>query len=62
MSMSDCIKCWNTPCICGYEYRNYSKEGRLSIAANVLGITLEKLKEVANNSVPEIHPMKEENK
>jgi hypothetical protein len=24
MSMSDCIKCWNTPCDCGYEYRDWS--------------------------------------
>ena len=26
MSMSDCPKCWNTPCSCGWEYRNYSIE------------------------------------
>jgi hypothetical protein len=24
--MSDCGKCWETPCICGYSYRNYSME------------------------------------
>jgi hypothetical protein len=24
MSLSDCIKCWNTPCTCGWEYRFYS--------------------------------------
>lgn len=24
MSLSDCEKCWNTPCTCGYEYRNWS--------------------------------------
>jgi hypothetical protein len=23
MSMSDCIKCWDTPCTCGWEYRNW---------------------------------------
>jgi len=21
MSLSDCIKCWDTPCECGWEYR-----------------------------------------
>lgn len=25
MALSDCIKCWQTPCCCGYEFRNYSK-------------------------------------
>ncbi|KKK72388.1 hypothetical protein LCGC14_2904380 [marine sediment metagenome] len=26
MSLSDCAKCWDTPCTCGWEYRNYSLE------------------------------------
>jgi len=26
MSLSDCEKCWSTPCDCGYDYRNYSDE------------------------------------
>ena len=26
MSMSDCYKCWNTPCTCGWDYRNRKKE------------------------------------
>lgn len=24
MSLSDCEKCWDTPCTCGHEYRDYS--------------------------------------
>ncbi len=24
MSMSDCVQCWSTPCMCGHEYRNWS--------------------------------------
>jgi|WetSurMetagenome_2_1015567.scaffolds.fasta_scaffold10444_14 hypothetical protein len=24
--ISDCEKCWNTPCICGWAYRNWSKK------------------------------------
>ena len=23
MGMSDCEKCWNTPCVCGDDYENY---------------------------------------
>ncbi len=26
MSLSDCVKCWDTPCTCGWDYRNYSVE------------------------------------
>lgn len=25
MSMSDCPKCWNAPCNCGWEYKNMSE-------------------------------------
>jgi hypothetical protein len=24
MSLSDCIKCWDSPCTCGWEYRDWS--------------------------------------
>jgi hypothetical protein len=23
---SDCIKCWDTPCTCGWDYRNWSAD------------------------------------
>ena len=26
MGMSECVECWETPCSCGYGYRNYSIE------------------------------------
>ena len=26
MAMSDCVKCWNTPCTCGWELRNLTIE------------------------------------
>jgi hypothetical protein len=26
MAMSDCEKCWDTPCECGWEYRNWDKQ------------------------------------
>lgn len=35
MSMSDCEKCWDTPCMCGYDYRNWDIK-RLIELRNVL--------------------------
>ena len=26
MSLSDCMKCWDTPCTCGWDYRNYTRQ------------------------------------
>lgn len=26
MALSDCEKCWDTPCTCGYQFINYSQE------------------------------------
>ena len=26
MSLSNCIKCWDTPCTCGYTYKEYSRK------------------------------------
>ena len=26
MSLSDCSMCWDTPCTCGHEYKEYSKD------------------------------------
>lgn len=27
MSLSDCAKCWDTPCTCGWDYRDWSVKG-----------------------------------
>jgi len=54
MSMSDCAKCWDTPCTCGWEYRTRSREARIKLAAVVLGVKPEAL---ASIDVPERHPM-----
>lgn len=26
MAMSDCAKCWSTPCECGHDYRHWTTE------------------------------------
>ena len=23
MALSDCVRCWDTPCTCGWDYREY---------------------------------------
>ncbi len=56
MSMSDCIKCWDTPCTCGYGYRKLSQEMRQALAAVVLGVD----GKVLEGLVPEEHPLKGE--
>ena len=30
MSLSDCERCWDTPCTCGYSYRDWSKQSILN--------------------------------
>ena len=46
MALSDCEKCWDTPCTCGWAYRNWSKKDRLQLASVVLGISQPRLEEV----------------
>lgn len=36
MSMSDCEKCWDTPCNCGWDYRDYSKDQAAELVAAVV--------------------------
>jgi hypothetical protein len=57
MGMSDCIRCWDTPCTCGYDYRNDSQEERIRQASVVLGISPEVLERLVEDYIPEKHPM-----
>jgi hypothetical protein len=38
MALSDCVKCWETPCICGYEYsrKEYWSLAKLKELRNAL--------------------------
>ena len=58
MAMSDCVKCWDTPCKCGWDYRDYTKEARIRQAAAVLGLAADKLGGLLGDAVPVSHPMK----
>jgi len=26
MALSDCVNCWETPCVCGHDYKDWSEE------------------------------------
>jgi hypothetical protein len=52
--MSDCEKCWDTPCTCGWGYRGMNKEKRLDLASRVLGVSSASLRVLP---LAESHPM-----
>jgi len=54
MALSNCERCWNSPCLCGWRYRNWSAESREHLAATALGVRLSSLK--AKITAPEKHP------
>lgn len=58
MSMSDCVKCWDTPCSCGYDFRYWTLESRLAQAAVILGVHVSVLREALVSKVPVEHPQK----
>ena len=42
MSLSDCPKCWETPCICGHDYKDYSDRKLSAVAHAALGTASER--------------------
>ena len=36
MSMSDCLKCWETPCSCGYDYRHLTDSQFNEFIVNII--------------------------
>jgi hypothetical protein len=36
MSLSDCEKCWDTPCTCGHDYRDWSKDKLIEFVVSVV--------------------------
>ena len=37
MALSDCIKCWSTPCVCGHEYEHWTEEQKNQLVQAVSG-------------------------
>ncbi len=40
MSLSDCIECWSTPCECGHEFKNSSREYKEIMTKSINGFTI----------------------
>ena len=34
--LSDCEKCWNTPCNCGWDYKDYNSENFAMYISNII--------------------------
>lgn len=56
MGMSDCIKCWDTPCTCGYEYRHMPKSARIELASVILGVEKKILTGMVKDIINPAHP------
>ena len=57
MSMTDCEKCWETPCSCGWEYRGLTAERRLELAAVIIGIQKDSMAFLElRAATPQFHP------
>lgn len=52
MALSDCVKCWMTPCDCGYEYRNWGKSAKDELVKAVQGYTTKDILEWIQTSAP----------
>lgn len=37
MSLSDCPKCWDTPCTCGHEYRDWDWDKKIELIRAIIG-------------------------
>ena len=55
MSLSDCPKCWDTLCCCGWEYREWDKDRRIGLAASAWGVNQKDIRALLD--VPEEHPL-----
>jgi hypothetical protein len=43
MSLSDCEKCWETPCTCGWDYIGWSEDKlkeQIEVLQNILDLTV----------------------
>ena len=55
MSMSDCSKCWSTPCLCGYEYKQYSIGYFAKFISNILHYkTKDEAEEILKKAITEV--------
>ena len=61
MALSDCMKCWETPCVCGYDFKNNprysSPESMANYIVDILGYRskseLTSILKILNDKIPE---------
>ena len=52
MGISDCLKCWDTPCSCGWEYKSWHKKGFSEFIADITSYRSKKeAKEILNIAI-----------
>jgi len=39
MALSDCVECWQTPCVCGHDYKCWSKSQKNELTKAINGFT-----------------------
>jgi len=59
MSLADCVKCWDNPCTCGYDYAEWPITRRIELAAVILGISKNELYNRVKDLAAE-HPLAKE--
>lgn len=60
MSLSDCIKCWNTPCTCGYGYKEFSQSALANHIASITQYrTKDEAKEIISSAIEEVDKLKQ---
>ena len=50
MALSDCTECWQTPCECGYEFRNSSNQYKEKITKSVNGYSIKEVFQWLSNN------------
>ena len=50
MALSDCEKCWMTPCECGHDYRHWTVERLISLRDKLNAIIASKQKSSKDDS------------
>jgi len=53
MALSDCIKCWMTPCECGHEYQGWSIKRKIEQIEAIMGEDKKEILEKLNQNEDE---------